>query len=310
MTLADERASGRLVPAARVRPHPAAGDRGRAVGARRDDAVQGRDRRRRRGAAARRLLPPRAPAHLRRRPRPLRARRAGRRRHRLGRADPQRPAAAGRRGAATCTRSSRSCRPRPTPATTPQIVAERAILRRLVTAGTRIVQMGYDTASGGGDVVGSVDDVVDRAQAEIYDVTERRTVRGLRPHRDAAAVHARRDREDLGHRRHRHRHPDRLPASWTRSPTACTPARWSPWPAGRAAARRSRSTPRCRRRPAGRRWARFEVGDLLLGADGRPTRVVAATEVMVGPAVLRGRVLRRHGDHRRRRAPVARRVFT
>src|SRR5581483_3391924 len=46
---------------------------------------------------------------------------------------------------------------------------------RLVTAGTRIVQMGYDASSGGNDVVGTVDDVVDRAQAEIYDVTERRT---------------------------------------------------------------------------------------------------------------------------------------
>src|SRR4029077_1968647 len=56
-----------------------------------------------------------------------------------------------------------------------EIVAERATLRRLVTAGTRIVQMGYDTASGAGGIVGSVDDVVDRAQAEIYDVTERRT---------------------------------------------------------------------------------------------------------------------------------------
>ena len=56
-----------------------------------------------------------------------------------------------------------------------QIVAERATLRRLVTAGTRIVQMGYDTASGTANIVGSVADVVDRAQAEIYDVTERRT---------------------------------------------------------------------------------------------------------------------------------------
>lgn len=56
-----------------------------------------------------------------------------------------------------------------------QIVAEKAILRRLVTAGTRIVQMGYQTAAGSGDLIGSVDDVVDRAQAEIYDVTERRT---------------------------------------------------------------------------------------------------------------------------------------
>ena len=47
------------------------------------------------------------------------------------------------------------------------------------------------------------------------------------------------------------------------------------------------------------------VGDQLLGADGRPTTVVAATEVHDRPAVLRGRVLRRLGDRRRRRAPVA-----
>ncbi len=50
-----------------------------------------------------------------------------------------------------------------------RIVAERAILRRLVEAGTRIVQLGY--ASDGGEV----DDLVDRAQQAIYDVTERRT---------------------------------------------------------------------------------------------------------------------------------------
>jgi replicative DNA helicase len=57
-----------------------------------------------------------------------------------------------------------------------QIVAERATLRRLVVAGTRIVQMGYETASGSAsEITGSVDDVVDRAQAEVYEVTERRT---------------------------------------------------------------------------------------------------------------------------------------
>src|ERR1700712_2669145 len=56
-----------------------------------------------------------------------------------------------------------------------QIVAERATLRRLVVAGTRIVQMGYETASGSTEITGTVDEVVDRAQAEIYDVTERRT---------------------------------------------------------------------------------------------------------------------------------------
>jgi replicative DNA helicase len=49
-----------------------------------------------------------------------------------------------------------------------QIVRDRAILRRLVEAGTRIVQMAYT-----GDA-SDVDDTVDRAQAEVYAVTERR----------------------------------------------------------------------------------------------------------------------------------------
>ena len=57
------------------------------------------------------------------------------------------------------------------------IVRERAILRRLVEAGTRIVSMGY---AGEGDV----DAVVDRAQAEVYDVTERRTSEDYLPLRD------------------------------------------------------------------------------------------------------------------------------
>jgi len=49
------------------------------------------------------------------------------------------------------------------------IVAEKALLRRLVQAGTRVVQYGYAGAEGA-----DVAEVVDRAQAEIYDVTERR----------------------------------------------------------------------------------------------------------------------------------------
>ncbi|MEV0714659.1 DnaB-like helicase N-terminal domain-containing protein, partial [Asanoa sp. NPDC050611] len=52
-----------------------------------------------------------------------------------------------------------------------RIVAERAVLRRLVEAGTKIVQLGYGSASGGGR---DVDDVVDLAQQAIYDVTEKR----------------------------------------------------------------------------------------------------------------------------------------
>jgi len=55
-----------------------------------------------------------------------------------------------------------------------EIVREKAILRRLVEAGTKIAQMGY---AGQGDV----DDTVDRAQAEIYQITERRTSEDYAP---------------------------------------------------------------------------------------------------------------------------------
>jgi replicative DNA helicase len=51
-----------------------------------------------------------------------------------------------------------------------EIVAEKAILRRLVEAGTRIVQLGYSGSDGS-----EVNEIVDRAQASIYEVTERRT---------------------------------------------------------------------------------------------------------------------------------------
>ena len=44
-----------------------------------------------------------------------------------------------------------------------RIVRERAILRRLVEVGTRIVQLGY---TGDGDA----DELVDRAQAEVYQI--------------------------------------------------------------------------------------------------------------------------------------------
>ncbi|WP_432136572.1 replicative DNA helicase [Streptomyces sp. bgisy154] len=49
-----------------------------------------------------------------------------------------------------------------------EIVHERAVLRRLVEAGTRITQMGYAADD-------DIDEIVNRAQAEIYAVTEQRT---------------------------------------------------------------------------------------------------------------------------------------
>ncbi|WP_405142905.1 replicative DNA helicase [Sphaerisporangium sp. NBC_01403] len=56
-----------------------------------------------------------------------------------------------------------------------KIVREQAILRRLIEAGTRIVSYGY------GGQNEEVDELVDRAQAEIYAVTERRTSEDYRP---------------------------------------------------------------------------------------------------------------------------------
>jgi len=53
-------------------------------------------------------------------------------------------------------------------------VRERAILRRLVEVGTRIVQLGY---SGDGDA----NDLVDRAEAELYGVTDRRVTEDFLP---------------------------------------------------------------------------------------------------------------------------------
>ncbi|WP_344167737.1 replicative DNA helicase [Pilimelia columellifera] len=52
-----------------------------------------------------------------------------------------------------------------------RIVGERAILRRLVEAGTRIAQLGYGANGNNGR---DVDDIVDLAQQAIYDVTEKR----------------------------------------------------------------------------------------------------------------------------------------
>ena len=49
-----------------------------------------------------------------------------------------------------------------------RIVRDNAVLRRLIEAGTKIVQLGYSQE-------GEVDDAVDQAQAEIYQVTEHRS---------------------------------------------------------------------------------------------------------------------------------------
>ena len=56
------------------------------------------------------------------------------------------------------------------------IVAEKALLRRLVQAGTRVVQYGYAGADGADTA-----EVVDRAQAAVYSVTEGRATQDFQP---------------------------------------------------------------------------------------------------------------------------------
>jgi replicative DNA helicase len=162
-----------------------------------------------------------------------------------------------------------------------EIVADRATLRRLVTAGTRIVQMGYDVSSGGSDVVGSVDDVVDRAQAEIYDVTERRTSEDYI--RIESLLQATLDEiekisatggigtgiptgfQNLDEITNG-LHPGQMVTVAGRPGSGKALALDTPLPT-----------------PTG--WTTMggvQVGDELIGADGKPTRVVAATEVMTG----------------------------
>ncbi len=156
-----------------------------------------------------------------------------------------------------------------------RIVRERAVLRRLVEAGTKIVQLGY--ATDGGDV----DTVVNNAQAEIYAVTERRTTEDYMPLADIIGG-AMDEIEAAGHRGEGmvgvptgFADLDRLTNGLHGGQMIVIAAR----PAiGKALAL---DTPL----PTPTGWTTMgevAVGDELIAADGRPTRVVRATEVMTG----------------------------
>ncbi|MDH6244423.1 replicative DNA helicase [Mycobacterium sp. OTB74] len=154
------------------------------------------------------------------------------------------------------------------------IVAEKATLRRLVEAGTRVVQYGYAGAEGA-----DVAELVDRAQAEIYDVTQTRSSEDfvpleelLQPTMDEIDAIASQGGISRG-----------VPTGFTDLDeitnglhagqmiiVAARPG------VGKALAL---DTPL----PMPNGWTTMgdvAVGDELIGADGRPTRVVAATPVM------------------------------
>ncbi|WP_433491334.1 replicative DNA helicase [Nocardia grenadensis] len=157
-----------------------------------------------------------------------------------------------------------------------EIVAEKAILRRLVEAGTRIVQYGYAGADGQ-----DVAEVVDRAQAEVYEVTERRTSEDflpledlLQPTMDEIDSIASRGGISLGvptgfselDELTNGLHPGQMIIVAARPGVGKALALDTPLPT-----------------PDG--WTTMgevRVGDRLIGADGKPTRVVAATDVLAG----------------------------
>ena len=154
-----------------------------------------------------------------------------------------------------------------------EIVREKAILRRLVDAGTRIAQMGYSGE-------GQVDQVVDRAQAEVYGVTDRRTAEDYAPlsdimesaldeieaisSRDGGLVGVPTGFADL----------DELTNGLHGGQMVIV--------AARPAVGKALSLETALATPTG--WTTMgevRVGDQLFGADGLPTTVVAATDVML-----------------------------
>jgi len=157
-----------------------------------------------------------------------------------------------------------------------EIVAEKAILRRLVEAGTRIVQLGYHGAQGA-----DVSEVVDRAQAAIYDVTERSTSEDyialeelLQPTMDEIDAIASRGGVALG-----------VPTGFVDLDTATNGLHPGQMivVAARPGLGKALTLDTPLPTPAG--WTTMgevAVGDELFGADGQPVRVVAATDVILG----------------------------
>jgi len=153
-----------------------------------------------------------------------------------------------------------------------RIVRERAILRRLVEVGTRIVQLGY---SGDGDA----DELLDRAEAEVYGVADRRVSEDYLALSEIMPG-ALDEIEAIGSRG----------GALTGVPTGFTdldaltnglhPGQMVVI-AARPALGKALALDTALPTPTG--WTTMgevQVGDLLIGADGKPTRVLAATDIM------------------------------
>ena len=157
-----------------------------------------------------------------------------------------------------------------------EIVAEKALLRRLVEAGTRVVQYGYAGAEGA-----DVNEIVDRAQAEIYDVTERRAAEDfvalealLQPTMDEIDAIASAGGISRG-----------VPTGFTELDEVTNGLHPGQMIVVAARPGMGKALKLDTPLPTPTGWTTMgevAVGDWLIGADGKPTRVVAATDVMVG----------------------------
>ncbi len=156
-----------------------------------------------------------------------------------------------------------------------KIVQEKAILRRLVEVGTRIAQLGYSTD--GADA----DDLLDRAQAEVYAIADKRTGEDYAPLSDIMPA-ALDEIEAIGSRGGQ---MVGVPTGFTDLDALTNGLHGGQMViiAARPAIGKALALGTPLATPAG--WTTMgevSVGDHLLGADGSPTRVVAATEVMHG----------------------------
>ena len=154
-----------------------------------------------------------------------------------------------------------------------RIVREQAVLRRLVEAGTRIVQLGYATE--GGDV----DDLVNSAQAEVYAVTERRTSEDYVPLRDTINL----TMEEIEHAANRGEGMVGVPTGFADLDALTNGLHGGQMIiiAARPAIGKALALETPLPTPTG--WTTMgevEVGDQLIAVDGTPTTVVAATDVM------------------------------
>ncbi len=157
-----------------------------------------------------------------------------------------------------------------------RIVSERAVLRRLVEAGTKIVQLGYGAAAGAGR---EVDDIVDLAQQAIYDVTEKRVSEDfvvladlLQPTLDEIEAVGAQGGVMTG-----------VPTGFTDLDRLLNGLQAGQLiiVAGRPGLGKALALDTPLPTPDG--WTTMgevSVGDRLIGADGQPTTVVAATEVL------------------------------